>query len=334
MLGDVYLSQLLKRRGFRVVNIDSHPNGIWWMDWLLEHRPMVVILHSINELTKFIDHKEQHLDQTYKPYKIVLPTEGTIFYDETERQALHKNLDKNWDFTLPDLYFCWNQIEIDELPKNTELDRSVLELASHQRFDLHRKPLNSICPPRKALLNKYNIPTDRDWKIVTVAFNFPHCEKEAQEGQMKADIWDNQLPEGFGYDDVIDRHYTDRKEMKQFVKKIVDKFSNVWVLAKPHPLSRDSSYTDIMNYERCTLLRTDFIHNMLSISDLLIHYKCTSMLEAWLADVPALNFANTDMHEIWKREVNHGPFDASNSNEALKMVRQILNSDEKVPLRK
>ncbi|MFB6307246.1 MAG: hypothetical protein ABEH43_09720, partial [Flavobacteriales bacterium] len=149
-------------------------------------------------------------------------------------------------------------------------------------------------------------------------------DKDDKGMKKKKERWRRIIEGDYGFDDIINFQYDERQEMKKLVHEILDNFPDVWVLGKPHPEATKSTYSDLIHRDRFTLIYGDFIQNLLSITNLLIHQKCTTMLESWLKNVPALNFGVTKLNNIWKKEVDCGPHNATSVEEAIHKIPELL----------
>ncbi|PIS10722.1 MAG: hypothetical protein COT73_07815 [Bdellovibrio sp. CG10_big_fil_rev_8_21_14_0_10_47_8] len=210
----------------------------------------------------------------------VLDTEGGVFVkleNEGGKPNFVKTLTENKSVIsqLKD-YFVWGNFIFDFMKKEWPSAVSALQLMGTPRTD--------------ALHSKWAEPhQQREFILINTSFTLINTKFRSSEEEI------NDLVHRFGYERArLEQEYQVQKkvasEFLATVKKVAEEFPNESFVLRPHPFERHDMYLQEFKDSKNVVVRGDqAIDHWLSQSKALIHYECSTAIEAGLVGVPAFS---------------------------------------------
>ena len=134
----------------------------------------------------------------------------------------------------PDLFFFWNQTQLELDKKILNESKIELVLAGCPRMDFLMGELyESIFPSKHELLKKYNL-SDKN-KTITIATSCQDAHFDEKLIQQKEKIRKKKFREAADYRDIVNNMRNLRDKTGEIIKGIVENFPDMNIILKPHP---------------------------------------------------------------------------------------------------
>lgn len=285
-----------------------------------------------------------HKIKTQKPELVILPNErGSNLFFQVSEYCKQNNIlllshdsegnfnsaidydfwgyNTNKEIVCPIIY-TWNQRIKDFLLAKYLLDSNRIFISGAPGFDKY-KFLPKI--DRHSLLKKYNL--EKFDKIVGYAgWAFGKlCNKELSDVTLNLNM---NLEAGKKWLEV------QRDLVEKCLETVIQKYPNVLFILKKHPRENfESDYRDSRNemnqlshYPNVLYLKDqEDIHDLIQISDIWMAFESTSIMEAWLMNIPTL-MINPDIN--FKRvDIYHGSLIVKNTTEIETAFDQFFNQN-------
>ncbi|MEN9997726.1 MAG: hypothetical protein RI922_716 [Bacteroidota bacterium] len=289
---------------------------IWDAHKIRKKRPDLVILPN----------SRGHL-LYYQVAKYCVENEILVFNHDSEGNFNSKIDYDFWAYNadrknLCPIQFTWNQRIKDYLINKYQLSESIVKVSGAPGFDKYAylKPID-----REALLKKHGYSSFK--KVVGYAgwafgklYN-PEINDVLSNINKPGDTGKKWLEE-------------QRDIVENALKAAIEKYSDVLFILKKHPRENfESDYRDsrnemnqLANYPNVFYLKDEIeIQDLIQISDLWMAFESTSIMEAWLLNIPTLiingdaSFNRVDLHT--------GSLHATNSEEVLKAFDELYSNN-------
>jgi surface carbohydrate biosynthesis protein len=204
----------------------------------------------------------------------------------------------------PDLYFFWNESQLQIDSANLSGGKTIFKLAGCPRTDFFRDGFCNLFPSREELLKQYKLSKGR--KTITVATSTANVDLIGESLKRKIVILKRQTIEMEDFEKAIHNKKALKDMTVGLVRYIVSKYPDLNIVIKPHP---NESIIFWQNF--VASLPTDNIHlcigepinNLLRVSDLHIaHNACTTTFESLLSGVPAVEIHADQTMELFKTD--------------------------------
>lgn len=111
----------------------------------------------------------------------------------------------------------------------------------------------------------------------------------------------------------------------EWLEKIIEQFPNEKFLIRPHPMERQDTYNKMTKkFKNLIVSRKGNVNQAIHGAKLVIHNDCTTAMQSYLADIPVISLANSDMENIsskWALEFGAKP---ENVGEAISLISYVL----------
>lgn len=198
----------------------------------------------------------------------------------------------------PDLYFFWNESQL-ELDRHSLVDAdTILNLAGCPRMDFYHKLLGNLFPSREVLLKRYGLSSDN--KTITIATSTQDADFDEGEVENIAAHRKRILSDTADYKDIVDTMRKSRIFLTEMIQYIVNVYPDVNIVVKPHPNENITYWrklVDSLSGANVYLCIGEPINHLLKVSDLHIALNvCTTTFESLLAGIPVVEI-HTDISE-------------------------------------
>lgn len=210
----------LDRRGYRtkIVYIDDAQNAM--ADTPIYHAKVLCTMACYDNYTLF-----WHSKEFVKFEKVIdLQWENIVYPKDEGRENAYKNYH---GIGREVVHVSWGQQNVDRLIRVAHLDKKKVKLTGHVGMDFLRAPLGRYYLPRKEILSKYDIPSDKKVILFASPYYGDCLTEEYIEGMCKA----------FGEDwrEYYSFMCASQREVLMWFQKICMAHSDLVVIYRPHP---------------------------------------------------------------------------------------------------
>lgn len=202
----------------------------------------------------------------------------------------------------PDLYFFWNESELQIAITSLSSANTILKLAGCPRTDFLKDKFLDLFPSREELLQQYSLSLQR--KTVTIATATANAYLSGELLKRKIEQLKRQTLEIDNIKEGV-RNMVALKDMtERMIRHIVPKYSELNFVIKPHPNESIISWQDLVDSlptDNAYLCIGESIHHLLRVSDLSIaHNGCSTTFESLLSGVPAVEIHTDESIKFFK----------------------------------
>lgn len=256
----------------------------------------------------------------------VLPNEG-IDYNEDQRRF---NSGRHHSGAHIDHFFCWNEVNRNEMLALGQWGRTQIDLVGVPRFDFYFAPWSKA-------FDATPVPTGSGKPKVLLCTNFQVArfyELPRREADKFFAAWHHRIPDYKDYWKAVEDHYKASRKVFDFAKALVasKKFE---VTLRPHPREDSARYAqwiEALPPEERAHVRLDAASNISTLildTDLEISCEtCTTALESWVAGKPTVELIFYKNPMFWQAE--HGDANTPCEHPAALpgLVEKILQEGE------
>lgn len=209
--------------------------------------------------------------------------EGLVFFDEWlyRKQRIEPKA-----FDQVARFFAWGEVQREAICEEYPQYREKIALCGNPRFDFLRPELRGFYAPRMAEL------TERFGPMILVNTNFAfhnHYKSPAEVRELLAKYPINNEP---GYmDKWIAMHREMHEAYLAMVPEVLERFPDREVVVRPHPSESHAPWRELAKrHPRLHVDSTGNVHEWILASEAVIHFNCTTAVEAFLLGVPAIAY--------------------------------------------
>ena len=209
--------------------------------------------------------------------------EGLVFFDAWlyRKQRIEPKA-----FARVARFFAWGEEQREAICAEYPQYREKIALCGNPRFDFLRPELREFYRPAVAALRR------RFGPMLLVNTNFAffnHFKSPEEVRQLLAKYPINDEP---GYmDKWIAMHREMHAAYLAMVPEVLAKFPDHAVVVRPHPSENHAPWRELArNHPRLHVESTGNVHEWILASEAVIHFNCTTAVEAYLLDVPAIAY--------------------------------------------
>ncbi len=329
--GHVYAGAMLEQLGHEVKyvrnNLEKHYARV--------AKPDLVLLNHLTPV------KKQNFARYLKSHGVkvaILPTEGIPTLEKMRPSFVGG---PDCDLGAVDLHFVWNQPMADILQENPTIREGVIQKIGSPRFDFYREPLLLSLPSRQDFLNKYKL--DPNLPVVTFATNFTQASfytanQDFFEKNARSYKRDAAFEAMFGnHREVPRKDHLSRAIFTDGFLKLVEHFPNVNFILKLHPSEDHQFYQCIIQDKipsaasRVKIISSEYIWDVIVVSDVLMSRSCTTALESWFLGKPTIEMQLNPDDWYFSPEHASGSDMVSNVTELKKKLAFYLSGGEIAP---
>ena len=222
--------------------------------------------------------------------------EGLVFFDAW---LYRKQRIVPQAFEQAERFFAWGEVQRDAICEEYPQYRDRIALCGNPRFDFLRPELRAFYDPAVAELKR------RFGPLLLVNTNFAfhnHYKSAAEVRKILAKYPINNEP---GYmDKWIAMHREMHEAYLAMVPELLARYPEHAVVVRPHPSENHGPWRELARqHSRLHVDATGNVHEWILASEAVIHFNCTTAVEAFLLDVPAIAYRP----KLYPRYENHLP---------------------------
>jgi surface carbohydrate biosynthesis protein len=209
--------------------------------------------------------------------------EGLVFFDNW---LYRKQRIEPAAFDQVERFFAWGEAQREAICEEYPQYRDKIALCGNPRFDLLRCGLRSFYQPAVNDLRR------RFGPVLLINTNFAfhnHYKSPTEVRQILAKYPINDEP---GYmDKWISMHREMHEAYLAMVPELLARFPDHSVVIRPHPSESHAPWQELArNHSRLHVDSTGNVHEWILASEAVVHFNCTTAVEAFLLDVPAIAY--------------------------------------------
>ncbi len=273
---------------------------------------------------------QQNFSNEYKRLKsrgfsiAVMDEEGLVTFSDDMYKRLRLSEDTLQYVTHA---FCWGKRQANIIRSiQTENELHVYE-TGNLRFDILRPAFRHLLEKDAALIKeKYG-------RIILINSSFGACnhfdgKEQYFQALKKKKILQNEQDANFY------REYFSLKEdvfnkYLDVIPHIAESFPDHTIIVRPHPSENYEAWSGAaQGHENVKVVHEGSVHPWLIASDAVIHHFCTTALEAFVSDTPAIAYRPVKNDEIETGFVYSGSVDAQTPEEVLKFLGYAVQGEK------
>lgn len=247
---------------------------------------------------------------------VVHDEEGLVYFDDDiyhELRICKEVLDRTT------LFFTWGQAQQKTILGKLPACAHLLSPVGNPRFDMMRSEIRRFYSSASEKL------TDRYGRIILINTNFGyynhHNGVEAERKRLNHYPIAQKRPEFFdGWINAQEKMFYHFKEM---LPKLCRKFPEHTIILRPHPSENKKVWENITDsLPNCHVNSDGNVLEWIYSSEVLIHFNCTTAIEAYLLDVPAIAYRPESLDSYEQVLPNKLSIKAGDLDELLFFVKQ------------
>lgn len=209
--------------------------------------------------------------------------EGLVFFDSWMFRKLRidpKALDQVTRF------FAWGKAQRNAICEEYPQYKDHIALCGNPRFDFLRPELRAFYKPEVSAIKK------RFGPMLLVNTNFALYNHFKSPEELREQLKKYPLSDEPGYmDGWIAMHKHAHEAYLEMVPELLARYPNHAIVLRPHPSENHEPWRELAkNHPRLHVDSTGNVHEWILASEAVIHFNCTTAIEAFLLDVPAIAY--------------------------------------------
>ena len=211
--------------------------------------------------------------------------EGLVFFNRESYCGL-RICEEN--FMLLDAFFAWGEKQATAIHEHTELDKKKIYVTGNPRFDMLRPELRSFYDePVKKLRNQYG-------RIILINTSFPMANHFQDMEILNKQFIRYPLFRTPGFlKGFIDSQHRAFESFKKILPLVAAEYPNHTIIVRPHPSeNRDTWREQTTCLSNAAVEADGNVIEWILAAEVLLHSSCTTGIEAFYLDVPAIGWRN------------------------------------------
>jgi surface carbohydrate biosynthesis protein len=224
-------------------------------------------------------------------------------------------------------YFGWGPSEIDTIAERVPECRDKLYATGNPRFDMLRPELRGVYDPAvRSLREEYG-------RMLLVNTNFAFANffagpEKVREVYQSYSISED--PEFFnGWEEA------QHKSLELFIgmlPRLSETYPDHTIVIRPHPSEGFALWEELAAAHDNLVVRADRnVYDWILASELLIHFNCTTGIEAFFLGVPAISYRAPGLEKFHQPLPNHLSMICNSEEELFPLVAEIVGKGDSFP---
>ena len=209
--------------------------------------------------------------------------EGLVYFDAWQYRKLR--IDPK-AFGRASRFFAWGEDQAEAICAEHPEYREKIALCGNPRFDFLRPGLREFYRPTAEEIRKRLGPT------ILVNTNFAFHNHFRSPGELRRMLAHYPLADEPGYlDGWIAMHRDAHEAYLAMVPELLARFPDHSVVVRPHPSENHAPWKELAkDRPRLQVDSSGNVHEWIMASEAVVHFNCTTAVEAFLLDVPAIAY--------------------------------------------
>ena len=226
--------------------------------------------------------------------------------------------------SIIDYHFSWGKKYASQLVQRGICDSTQIFVTGSPRLDLSKLKYFNVSS-KNIFSKKFSLDGNKPW--ILFCSNFP--------------------PANYGYSEILDlkRKKIDgeslvsifkkaRSEWEKWILGLAAAFPEAEIIIRPHPGENQTYYNILRNKLNCNnikIIRQEPIHKWMNVSDIVLTWTSTSMIESWVMGKPTFSMDLCELPIEFKGEYFKGIHWGCSIDKLLKLVEKALRDDYIIP---
>ena len=209
--------------------------------------------------------------------------EGLVFFDSWMYRKLR--IDPR-AFERISRFFAWGEVHREAICEEYPLYRPKIALCGNPRFDFLRPELRAFYrPAAEALAQRFG-------RMLLVNTNFAFHNHFKPPAELRKMLANYPLADEPGYlDGWIAMHRDAHEAYLKMVPELLARYPEHAVVVRPHPSENHAPWRELaQSHPRLHVDSTGNVHEWILASEAVIHFNCTTAVEAFLLGIPAIAY--------------------------------------------
>lgn len=209
--------------------------------------------------------------------------EGLVFFDSWMFRKLRIDAKA---FDQVSRFFAWGEAQRDAICEEYPQYKERITLCGNPRFDFLRPALRTFYTPEVDALKR------RFGPMILVNTNFAFYNHFKSPEALREQLKHYPLADEPGYmDGWIAMHKHAHEAYLEMVPQLLARYPDRAVVLRPHPSERHAPWQELAkSHPRLHVDATGNVHEWILASEAVVHFNCTTAVEAFLLDVPAVAY--------------------------------------------
>ncbi len=223
-----------------------------------------------------------------------------------------------------DYHFSWGKKYASQLIQRGICDSTQIFVTGSPRFDLIKLKYFNISS-KNIFSKKFSLDENKPWILFCSNFS----------------------PANYGYLEILDlkRKKIDgeslvsifkmaRSEWEKWISGLAAAFPEAEIIIRPHPGENQMYYNilcDKLTSNNIKIIRQEPIHKWMNVSDIILTWTSTSMIESWVMGKPTFSMSLCELPMKLKGEYFKGIHWGCSIDKLLKLVEKALSGDYTIP---
>ena len=222
------------------------------------------------------------------------------------------------------LFFTWGDAQSETILTHVPEEKERVIPVGNPRFDMMRPEIREFYSPAAIKLK------ERYGPILLINTNFGFCNHyhgmEAERKRLQTYPIAVSRP-GF-FDGWIEAQEKIFFHFKKMIPRLREAFPSHSIIIRPHPSEDHSTWNKIIeNLPNCYVNGEGNVHEWIFASDVLVHFNCTTAIEAYLLGVPAIAFQPESIEEYEQKLPNALSLKAHDIDELVTLAAKAVSKD-------
>lgn len=209
--------------------------------------------------------------------------EGLVFFDAWMYRRLR--IDPR-SFAGIERFFAWGEAQQQAICEEYPHFREKIVLCGNPRFDLLRPEWRGFYQPAVDRLQQ------RFGPMILINTNFAFYNHYKSEDELRRTLQQYPLAQEPGYmEGWIAMHRHAHESFRAMVPELARRYPRHTVVVRPHPSERHEPWLELARqHPKIHVDASGNVHEWILAADAVIHFNCTTAVEAFLLDVPAIAY--------------------------------------------
>jgi surface carbohydrate biosynthesis protein len=245
--------------------------------------------------------------------------EGLVYFDLTQLKGVRLGRDTLREV---ELFFAWGEAQLTDIQTAEPGIELPAVVTGNPRFDILRSEFRGYYTKAAEELRQ------RHGRILLINTGFPFANHFLSHDELRKNQLKYPVPEGF-FENWAKVQGEAMDSFRDLVPRLHDAFPEHAIILRPHPSENHQAWRDILKkYPRCLVTGDHAAVLWIAACDLLIHFDCTTGIEAFIMGVPSIAYRNVKTPGYCQPLPNTLSYRTGTAEETLALSRRIVSGEE------
>jgi len=245
--------------------------------------------------------------------------EGLVYFDAQMLKAMRLGPGA---LRLVDRFFAWGQEQKDAIRSVLPEVEFPMEVTGNPRMDILRPEFRSFHSRTvDALRQRYG-------RMLLINTSFPFANHYIDAEHLAKSLGKYPVPAGF-FEGWAKVHAEAMASFEHLIPRLHDAFPEHTIIVRPHPSENHAAWqAKLEGLPRAIVSGEDAAFLWICAADVLVHFDCTTGIEAFLLGVPSIAYRNVTTPGYRQNLPNDLSYELADEDAVLDLVRRIVSGEE------